>query len=135
KQIILNRKQTPLNEDKTRQPETIEAKLLSYDGNTYVLQTDNRRLPVELVPRSTDVTEIKLFDLQTGLITKPTLVWKLAAEQAGAHDAQVTYQTNQITWRADYSIVVNKDDTAADIGAWVTVVNQSGTAYPGAKLK
>jgi hypothetical protein len=133
--IIINRKQEPLKDDKSHTPETIQGKLLSYDGSTFVLQTDNKQLPVQIVPRGADLSEIKLFDLETGLITKPTLVWKLSAEQPGQHDAQVTYQTNQITWRADYSVVVNKDDTAADIGAWVTVVNQSGAAYPEAKLK
>jgi hypothetical protein len=57
------------------------------------------------------------------------------ADKAGQHDAQVTYQTDSITWRADYSVLVNKDDSTADIGAWVTIVNQSGAAYPDAKLK
>ena len=133
--IIINRKQEPLKDDRSHTPESIQGKLLSYDGTTFVLQTENKQLPVQLLPRNVDLSEIKLFDLQTGLITKPTLVWKLAAEKAGTHDAQVTYQTDQITWRADYNIVVNKDDTAADIGAWVTVVNQSGAAYPEAKLK
>lgn len=48
---------------------------------------------------------------------------------------QVTYQTDSITWRADYNIVLNAKDTAADVGAWVTLVNQSGATYPNAKLK
>jgi len=135
KQIIINRKQLPLTDDKSRQPETIEAKLLAYDGANFVLQTDNRRLPVELVARSQDITEIKLFDLDTGLITKPTLVWKIQAEKAGQHDAQVTYQTDGLTWRADYNLVVNKDDTAADLSAWVSILNMSGASYPNSKLK
>lgn len=133
--ILINRKQEPLKDDKAHQPETIEGKLLSYDGTTFVLQTNNKQLPVQLIPRGPDLSEIKLFDLQTGLITKPTLVWKVRADKVGQHDAQVTYQTDQITWRADYNVIVNKDDTAADLGAWVTVVNQSGAAYPDAKLK
>ncbi len=133
--IIINRRQEPLKDDKSHTPETIEGKLLSYDGNTFVLQTGNKQLPLQIIPRNADLSEIKLFDLKTGLITKPTLVWRLKAEQAGKHDAQVTYQTDQITWRADYSVTVNKDDTAADIGAWVTVMNQSGATYPEAKLK
>ena len=133
--IIINRKQEPLKDDKSHTPESIQGRLLSYDGNTFVLQTENKQLPVQMVPRNADVSEIKLFDLQKGLITKPTLVWKLAAEKAGPQEAQVTYQTDQITWRADYNVVVNKEETAADIGAWVTVMNQSGAAYPEAKLK
>jgi hypothetical protein len=30
---------------------------------------------------------------------------------------------------------VNKDDNAADVGAWVTILNQSGASYADAKLK
>ena len=131
--VIINRR-TGSQEKGAATVETTEGTLLSYDGQQYVLQTPNRQLPVEIIPRD-GVSEIKLFDLQTGLITKPTLVWKVSAQQAGTHDAQVTYQTGRITWRADYNVVVNKDETTADIGAWVTQMNQSGSSYPDAKLK
>jgi hypothetical protein len=62
-------------------------------------------------------------------------VWKVAAEQAGKHDAQVTYQTDGLTWRADYNVVVSANDTKADMGAWVTLLNESGASYPDARLK
>jgi hypothetical protein len=133
--VIINRKQEPLKDDRSHTPETIQGKLLSYDGSTFVLQTDNRQLPIQIIPRNNDLSEIKLFDLQTGLITKPTLVWKLHAEKAGTHEAQVTYQTDSLTWRADYTVVVNKEDTAADVGAWVSILNESGASYANAKLK
>ena len=133
KDVIINRR-VGAQDKGASAVETTEGTLLSYDGQQFVLQTDNRQLPVQIIPRDS-VSEVKLFDLQTGLITKPTLVWKIAAEKAGAHDAQVTYQTSRITWRADYNITVNKDDTAADIGAWVTLMNQTGASYPEAKLK
>lgn len=135
KSIIINRKLDPLPGDKTRMPETIEAKLLAFTNEQLVLQTNNKQLPVQVIARGGDIMEIKLFDLNTGLITKPTLVWKLAAEQAGEHEALVTYQTDNLTWRADYSLLVDKDDAKADLTAWVTVVNESGAAYPNAKLK
>jgi hypothetical protein len=73
--------------------------------------------------------------LQSGLITKPTLVWKLNAQQGGEHNALVSYQTDNITWRADYSIALNKDDTAADVSSWITLVNESGASYPNARLR
>ncbi|MDB5327771.1 MAG: hypothetical protein JWM57_3340 [Phycisphaerales bacterium] len=70
-----------------------------------------------------------------GLITKPTLVWQLTATKEGKHDALVTYQTSGLTWRADYNIVLNEKNTAADVGAWVTMVNRSGVNYPDTRLK
>lgn len=139
KAVIINRR-TPVaggapGQAPTSQLETLEGTLLAYDGTNFVLQTNNLQLPVQIVPRNGGISEIKLFDLKTGLITKPTLVWKLRAQQGGSHDAQVTYQTDNLTWRADYNLVVNKDDTAADVGAWVSILNESGASYADAKLK
>jgi hypothetical protein len=108
----------------------ITGSLLSSDGSTVVIKTER---DVQVINRG-DIVTVALADA-SNLITKPTLVWKLDAEKAGQHDAKVTYQTDGITWRADYSIIMNKDDTAADVGAWVSILNQSGASYPNAKLK
>jgi hypothetical protein len=134
KSIIINRKQESRPGERTL-PETIEAKLLSFTPEQLVLETNNKQLPVQIIPRNQDITEIKLFELKTGLITKPTLVWNIKTDKAGEHDVQVSYQTDNITWRADYTLVVNKDDSAADLSSWVTLVNESGAAYPNARLK
>jgi hypothetical protein len=135
KNVIINRKQEPLPTDRTRMPETIEARLLAFTADQLVLETNNKQLPVQVIPRNADITEIKLFDLKTGLITRPTLVWRLNTDHAGDHDVLVSYQTDNITWRADYGITLNANETAADCSAWVTLVNQSGAAYPNARLK
>lgn len=129
KSIVISRKASP---DVTRPVEDIEGKLLSADPSNLVLQPEAG--DVMVISRN-EITNIRLSKQETGLITKPTLVWKVDSEKAGAHDAQVTYQTDGLTWRADYNIVVNKDDTAADIGAWVSILNESGASYPDAKLK
>ena len=104
--------------------------LLSSDPSNVVMQTKEG---VIVMSRS-EVISARLAEAGS-LITKPTLVWKVAADKGGRHDAQVTYQTDGLTWRADYNIVVNKTDTAADIGAWVSILNESGASYPDSKLK
>lgn len=104
--------------------------LLSADPSTIVIKTQQ---DVQVVSRG-DIVTVALADA-SNLITKPTLVWTLDADKVGEHDAKVTYQTDGITWRADYSVIMNKDDTAADVGAWVSILNQSGASYPNAKLK
>lgn len=73
--------------------------------------------------------------LPEGLITKPTLVWTLSAQKAGQHLSKVAYQTNNINWNADYILVTNKDDTAMDFSAWVTIINTSGATYKDAEIK
>src|SRR5690606_33666454 len=48
---------------------------------------------------------------------------------------RTAYQTGGLTWRADYNLIISDDEKTADLGAWVTVMNLSGTSYPNAELK
>lgn len=77
---------------------------------------------------------IRLADA-SNLITRPTLVWTIDSDQGGDQTVEVSYQTDGITWRADYSLILNADDTAADVSSWVTLLNLSGASYKDASLK
>jgi hypothetical protein len=113
--------------------ETAAGTLLSFDAANVVLQDSDGK--VQVISRGPNIEAIELAKSDEGLITKPTLVWKINSDRSGPQMAQITYQTNSLTWRADYNLTVNSTDDAADIGAWVTIVNQSGAAYPDSKLK
>jgi hypothetical protein len=82
---------------------------------------------------------VRLPELPGGLISRPTLVWDIAANRGGAHKTRVSYQTGGITWWADYNVTYQEGEHAnackLDIGAWVSIVNQSGATYPDARLK
>jgi hypothetical protein len=82
---------------------------------------------------------IKFGELPGGLITRPTLDWDILAAKAGTHRARVSYQTGGITWWADYNLVFSEGADAnsgfVDVGAWVSLLNQSGATYQDAKLK
>jgi hypothetical protein len=81
---------------------------------------------------------IKLPEVPGGLITKPTLVWDIAAQKEGSHKTRVAYQTGGITWWADYNFTYAEGKEGAcelDVGAWVSILNQSGATYADAKLK
>ena len=88
-----------------------------------------------MVQRGDNVKDIQFSALPEGLITKPTLVWKLATEKPGEQLVEVAYQTAGINWQSDYNAVLNAKDTALDLGGWVTINNQSGATYKDAKLK
>lgn len=85
----------------------------------------------------TNYAGIRLASLPGGLISKPTLVWDIAAERAGSHKTRYAYQTQGITWWTDYNLTLNEDHDRCrlDVGAWVTIVNQSGASFDDAKLK
>jgi len=78
-------------------------------------------------------------ELPGGLITRPTLEWDVLAAKAGTHRARVSYQTGGITWWADYNLIFTEGADAnsgfVDVGAWVSLLNQSGASYRDAKLK
>ena len=84
---------------------------------------------------------VRLSSLPGGLISKPTLVWDIAADRAGTHPSRVSFQTGGITWWTDYNLTLNEGSgtgTGAcklDVGAWVTIINQSGATFEEAKLK
>ncbi len=76
-----------------------------------------------------------LPEIPENLIAKPTLTWLYENRSKKAHNLEVSYLTNNITWKADYVVVLNKDDTSSDISGWVTLDNKSGAAYKNAGLK
>jgi hypothetical protein len=81
---------------------------------------------------------VRLPELPGGLISKPTLVWELDAASAGTQRARVSYQTGGMTWWTDYNLTYSEPRAGAcslQVGAWVTLVNQSGASYADARLK
>ena len=72
--------------------------------------------------------------LPDNLIAEPTLLWRLDA--AGTRQrVEVSYLTSSLNWKSDYVMVLDEDDSAADLTGWVTLINQSGATYEGARLQ
>jgi hypothetical protein len=113
--------------------ESFTGTLLSTSGGLVVRLPDGT---VQTVPNNAGV---KLPELPGGLITRPTLVWDVAAGRPGTHETRVSYQTTGITWWADYNVTyaegANANSCRLDVGAWVSILNQSGASYPDARLK
>ena len=76
-----------------------------------------------------------LPEIPDNLIAKPTLVWLYENAAPKAHKLEVSYLTGNISWKADYVMVLNQADTSADISGWITLDNQSGATYKDARLK
>jgi hypothetical protein len=110
----------------------IRGKLLAAVGGDYILASEAGG--IEVVNRGR-VEEISLQKLPEDLVTRPTLVWLADAKEAGEKLCQVTYTTEQINWKADYSAVLSEDETSLDFSGWVTIDNKSGATYKDAALK
>ncbi|MDP3420056.1 MAG: DUF4139 domain-containing protein [Thiobacillus sp.] len=66
---------------------------------------------------------------------KPTLVISLVNPAAGLQNLELSYLTGGLSWRADYVAELNATDDRLDLNGWVTLTNQSGAAYPNARLQ
>ncbi|MBI4718221.1 MAG: DUF4139 domain-containing protein [Planctomycetes bacterium] len=112
---------------------TFKGTLLSTAGGLLLKAADGG---VQVV---NNYANVRFPDLPGGLITKPTLVWDVVADKAGAQKVRLTYETKAMAWWADYNIVfapgADANQGVLDVGAWVSIVNQSGATYPDARLK
>jgi len=111
--------------------ERVSGKLLSANGGI-ILQKESGE-----VVTLNGYSDVQFPALPGGLITQPTLVWKVASKTGGAQDARVSYQAQGVTWWTDYNVTLHEanGNCAMDLAAWVTLVNQSGGSYPNAQLK
>lgn len=106
--------------------------LLNASGKDVILrETDGS---IKIVNMGT-IVNMAFPKLPEGLITRPTLLWKIDCEQEGEHKTEVGYLTTGIQWHAEYVGVTNEEDTLLELGGWVSIDNKSGATYKDAKLK
>jgi hypothetical protein len=74
-------------------------------------------------------------EVPANLYDRPTLLMSLENSGATKQKIESSYLAGNLSWNADYVLTVARDDKAADLDGWVTVVNNSGTAFHNAKLQ
>ena len=65
----------------------------------------------------------------------PTLAWKLHSSDPAKLDAQLSYLTNGMKWKADYNLVLPEKGDALTLTGWVSVTNNTGKTFENAKIK
>src|SRR6185369_1339235 len=116
-------------ENQTERLTPTEATLLA-NNNGAVWQIGN-----QIVINPSSIAEIRFPQLPESLIANPTLVWRLANDRPATQSVEASYLTGGINWRSDYVVLVNSDETRADVTGWVTIENNSGAEYRNAELK
>ena len=112
----------------TTREEEVKARLLSYN-NAPVWQIDGE------IVTGMQADHIRFPELPGNLYSRPTLIWTLDNSGGTRHRVEASYLAGKLSWNADYVLTVARDDKAADIDGWVTVVNGSGTSFKNAKLQ
>ncbi len=116
------------SENNTTKEESVKALLLAYNEGP-VWKVGNE------IITGMGADRYVFPDLPENLYSKPTLVWLLDNRRAGEQTLEASYLTNQVNWNADYVLTIGADQKAADLNGWVTIVNQSGTAFKNALLQ
>jgi len=105
--------------------------LLSAD-HRIILQSENGQL---VVLRMENLRDVQFPSLPDGLITRPTLRWLIFANQAGEHEVELTYLTDNIHWKATYNLLLARDNQTLDLNGWITIDNHSGATFAKTHLK
>src|SRR5260370_7533460 len=69
------------------------------------------------------------------LYDRPTLLMSLENSGSRKQQIEASYLASNLSWNADYVLTVGRDDKAADLDGWVTLANNSGTAFRNARLQ
>jgi hypothetical protein len=74
-------------------------------------------------------------EVPANLYERPTLLMSLENSGAKRQQVEASYLAGNLSWNADYVLTIARDDKNADLDGWVTVVNNSGTAFHNAHLQ
>ena len=74
-------------------------------------------------------------EVPANLYDRPTLLMSLQNLGAVKQKIETSYLAGNLSWNADYVLTVGRDDKAADLDGWVTIINNSGTAFRNARLQ
>lgn len=130
-QKFIDQKVKVLTQDGSR----YEGELMSFDANYLVLQGGEEAGGLLMITRPDNIKDIQFAALPDGLLTRPTLVWKVSSPSEGSQQIEVAYQTRGIEWEATYNAILNQDDTLLDLNGWVTITNRAGATFNEANIK
>jgi hypothetical protein len=107
-------------------------RLLGFDSRNLILEVSDGRTAIISKGKATDII---LPPLETGLIVKPTLFWKIDSSTETPAEMEVSYITSGLNWHAEYVATLGDEDDRLGLASWVSVDNRSGATYPDAALK
>jgi hypothetical protein len=115
-------------ESGTTKHEEIKATLLS-DNNGPVWKIGND------IVTGMYAESYRFPEVPANLYERPTLLMSLENSGPKKQQIEASYLASNLSWNADYVLTVARDDKNADLDGWVTVINNSGTAFRNARLQ
>src|SRR5579859_908506 len=115
-------------ENGTTKHEEIKATLLA-DNNGPVWKIGNE------IVTGMYAESLRFPEVPANLYDRPTLLMSLENEGGRKQQVETSYLATNLAWNSDYVLTIGRDDKAADLDGWVTLTNNSGTAFHNARLQ
>src|SRR5690348_13591395 len=115
-------------ESGTTKREEIKATLLS-DNNGPVWKIGND------IVTGVYAESYRFPEVPANLYDRPTLLMSLENSGPRKQQIEASHLANNLSWNSDDVLTVARDDKSADLDGWVTLVNNSGTAFHNARLQ
>jgi len=109
----------------------IEGTLQAVSGDVVIKSSDGKLSIV----KGDAIERFEFPELPGGLITRPTLVWQVYSGKEVTTPVEISYMTQGMSWHAEYTAVVNDDESEIELSSWVSIDNNSGASYENATLK
>ena len=91
---------------------------------------------VEFQPVGKDARDaLEIQDTSYPAESHEMLIWTVTCSKPAGYEVEISYFTSGISWQAEYTGMVSKNDDTADITAYVTVTNNSGEEYENAQVR
>src|SRR6266702_5106235 len=74
-------------------------------------------------------------EVPANLFDRPTLLMSLENSGSRKQQIEASYLAGNLSWNSDYVLTVGREDKAADLDGWVTLINNNGTAFRNARLQ
>lgn len=68
-------------------------------------------------------------------VLQPTLSWKLFSNQKAGFDAQLSYLTSGLSWKADYNLALPEEGDTVILTGWVSIENNTGKTFEETRVK
>jgi hypothetical protein len=82
--------------------------------------------------RCSGLPETFSFEPVSGLSASPTLSVEVRSPSAQTKQVTLSYLSRGFDWAADYTATLSDDGKRIGLGAWVTLANSNGVAFPSA---
>lgn len=116
---------------KTGTQERLPGSILSDAEGGVVLKTEEG---IEAL-RCSGLPETFSFEPLAGLSARPTLSVEVQSPNAVTQQVTLSYLARGFDWAADYTATLSQDGEHLDLGAWVTLANSNGVAFPRAHVQ